>query len=96
LQVLGSFESKDETKGVIIISKPVQLIIMPNSDPSGKPGQVGMAFAPFLQYTDEWKDGVKFVVSDVLTVVTPIRELVNSYNQTFGSGIVLPPGVGQA
>lgn len=95
LQLIGSYESKDTDKGVIVVSKPVQVIIMPNSDPAVKPGQMGMGFAPFLQYTEEWSTGIRLVVSDVLTVSTPIRELVNSYNTTFGSGLVLPPGVGK-
>jgi hypothetical protein len=96
LQIIGGLEDRDDKSGVILISRPVQLVILPNDDPAGKPGQVGMAFAPFLQYTEEWTTGVKFVVTDVLTVVSPIRNLVNSYNTTFGSGILLPPGVGQA
>lgn len=96
LQVIGTYESKDKETGSVTISKPVQLIMMPQAQtPTSKEGQVGMGFAPFLQYTDEWKTGLTFVVTDVLTVATPLRDLVNSYNQTFGSGLVLPPGVGQ-
>lgn len=96
LQVIGVYETKNEKTGSITISKPVQLVMMPQaSTPTSKDGQVGMAFAPFLQYTEEWKTGLTFVVTDILTVATPLRDLVNSYNQTFGSGLVLPPGVGQ-
>jgi sulfate adenylyltransferase subunit 1 (EFTu-like GTPase family) len=93
LQLLGTVEGKDEAEKAIVLSKPVQLVLMPNQDSSGKPGQVNMAFAPFLQYTEEWSTGVKFVVSDILTVATPQTELVNSYNQTFGSGLIVPPGL---
>lgn len=97
LQVIGNYEGKDEKSGTITLTKPVQLIILPQqSHPEVKEGQVGMAFAPFLQYTEEWKTGIRFVVSDVLTVATPLRELLNSYNTAFGSGLILPPGVGQA
>ncbi len=96
VQILGALEGKDDEKGVFLVSKPVQLIIMPNQDPAGKPGQVSMGFSPFLQYTEEWKDGIKFHVTDVLTVLTPMRDLVNSYNITFGSNILLPPGIGAA
>jgi hypothetical protein len=95
LQLVGVFEGKDEESHSIKLSSPVQLIIIPQGqDAAGKGNQVGMAFAPFLQYTEEWKSGLKFVVSDVLTVATPVRDLVNSYQQSFGTGLVLPPGVG--
>lgn len=93
LQLVGVYEGKEENSGSILLSSPVQLIIIPQKE--GSPNQIGMAFAPFLQYTEEWKTGIKFVVSDVLTVATPVRDLISSYNQTFGSGLVLPPGVGQ-
>ena len=93
LQLLGTLEYKDEEKKAIVLSKPVQLVMMPNQDPTGKPGQVNMAFAPFLQYTEEWTTGVTFVVGDILTVATPLSELFNSYNESFGTGLIVPPGV---
>lgn len=94
LQVLGTLEKKDEDGKSVTISKPVQLVMIPNEDPSKK-GQVNMAFAPFLQYVVEWESGVSFMVSDILTVATPARELENNYNTAFGSGLLLPPGVGR-
>ena len=93
LQVIGEYERKVESEGVAVIKKPVQLVMMPKD--AVQPGQVGMAFAPFLQYATEWETGVSFLVTDMLTVVTPVTELLNSYNTTFGSGLVLPPGIGQ-
>jgi hypothetical protein len=95
LQILGDLVDKDEEKKAVILSKPVQLIMVPGQDGAPK-GQVGMAFAPFLQYTTEWETGLSFVVGDILTVGTPQRDLENSYNTAFGSGILLPPGVGRA
>jgi hypothetical protein len=95
LQIMGDLVDKDEEKKAVLISKPVQLIMVPNQDPAASKGQVGMAFAPFLQYTEEWERGVSFVVGDILTVGTPQIELLNSYNTTFGSGLLLPPGVGR-
>lgn len=93
LQIIGVYESKDIEKNSINLIKPVQLMMVPNSQPGAKEGQVGMAFAPFLQYTEEWSTGVPFVIADVLTVVTPMRELLNSYNTSFGSGLVLAGGL---
>lgn len=95
LQILGTLEKKDEDGKSVVISKPVQLVMVPNQDPAGKPGQVSMAFAPFLQYTEEWEKGVSFMVADMLTVATPARELENNYNTNFGSGLLLPPGIGR-
>ena len=91
LTIIGQLETKDATS--VTISKPVQLVTLPNQEPGAKPGQVGMAFAPFLQYTKEWEDGIPFVVADILTVVSPVTDLENSYSTAFGSGLVIPPGV---
>ena len=95
LQVLGTFEKKDEDGKSVVLSKPVQLVMVPTQDQTAKPGQVNMAFAPFLQYTEEWDKGMSFMVADILTVVTPARDLENNYNTTFGSGLMLPPGIGR-
>ena len=92
LQILGDVENKDEKGNSVIVSKPVQLVMSPSEDPSKK-GQVNLGFAPFLQYAEEWKTGVSFVVTDILTVVTPLAELVNGYNTTYGTGLILPPGI---
>ena len=65
--------------------------MVPKSD--NPQGGVGMAFAPFMQYTEEWTGGIAFSPVDVLTVLTPERELANHYNAQFGSGLVLPQGI---
>lgn len=94
LQIIGTLEKKDEDGKSVVISKPVQLVMMPSEDPAKK-GQVNMAFAPFLQYATEWESGISFMVNDILTVVTPLRDLENNYGTTFGSGLLLPPGIGR-
>ena len=91
MQILGDFVGTDAATGKIHVKKPVQVILVPNEQ--SPKGQMGMAFAPFMQYTEEWSKEVPFSVNDVLTVLTPLRELVNNYNTTFGTGLVLPPGV---
>lgn len=91
LQLIGDYTEKKD-QGCVVICKPVQLVMVPNT---GKEGQMGMAFAPFLQFTEEWSSGLPFMVSDILTVATPTRDLLNIYSTGFGSGLVLPPGVGQ-
>lgn len=91
LTIIGKMETKDAKS--VTISKPVQLVTLPNQSHDSKPGQVGMAFAPFLQYTKEWETGIPFIVADILTVVSPVTDLENSYSSAFGSGLVLPPGI---
>lgn len=92
MQLVGDLVSKDETIGKILVKKPVQLVMVPK-----EPGQlqkskneVSMGFAPFMQYTDEWEVGIPFSAADLLTVLTPMRDLINNYNSNFGSGIVIP------
>lgn len=90
MQILGDVTGTDAATGKIHVKKPVQVILVPNEQAKG---QMGMAFAPFMQYSEEWSKEVPFSVNDVLTVLTPLRELVNNYNTSFGSGLVLPQGI---
>ena len=48
-----------------------------------------MAFAPFLDYSNEFKSGIRLALSDVLCMTTPVVELENQYSKMFGSGIML-------
>ena len=50
-----------------------------------------MAFAPFLDYSNEFKSGIRLALSDVLCITTPVVELENQYNKMFGSGIQIAP-----
>lgn len=63
------------------IKEPVQVIVQPTKD-----GPV-MGFAPFLEFSTEFKDGIKIHKGDVLCLTTPVKELQNQYNTIFGAGI---------
>jgi hypothetical protein len=65
----------------VILKEPVQVIMQPT-----KEGPM-MAFAPFLEYCEEFNTGIKITMDNVLCITTPSRELVNQYNKVFGSGI---------
>jgi len=93
LQVLGELGEKDSALGTVTIKNPVQLVNVPMTPADQKEGKAGLAFAPFLRYTEEWETGVVVFSRDVLTVNTPVRELLNAYNAQFGSGLVLPTGL---
>jgi hypothetical protein len=92
LQLVGEFTLVDGSIGKITIKKPVQLVFGPRSEAEAAQGKVGMSFTPFLQYTQDWESGLVFSANDVLSVATPVIELVNGYNSNFGSGLVLPGG----
>ena len=76
-----------EEKTCIKAKQPVQVIVQPTKD-----GPM-MGFAPFLEYAQEFKSGIKFSMSDVLCITTPVRELENQYNQVFGSGIQIASAI---
>ncbi len=71
----------------VVMKQPIQVIVQPTKD-----GPM-MGFAPFLEYAQEFKTGIKFSMSDVLCITTPVRELENQYNQVFGSGITIASAI---
>jgi len=71
----------------IAAKQPVQLIIQQTQN-----GPM-MGFNPFLDYAEEFLRGIKFKMSDVLTINTPSRELINQYNKVFGSGIEIASAI---
>ena len=77
--ILGELDCTSDTE--VNMKKPVQVIMQPT-----KEGPM-MGFAPFLEYCEEFKTGIKFSMDSVLVITTPVRELENQYNQVFGSGI---------
>lgn len=80
----------NEQTAFVEIKKPVQVVSVPPSreNPNG-----GVAFMPFLEYSDEFKTGIRIDRADILTVTTPVRDLENQYNQIFGSGIQIASAV---
>lgn len=64
-----------------VVKVPVQIIMQPSQN------GIGLGFAPFLEFSEEFKTGISFPKDAVLTVTTPVTELLNQYNKVFGSGI---------
>lgn len=83
--VLGTVVKEDDTH--LTIKEVVQVIVQPTKD-----GPM-MGFAPFLEYAEEFKTGIKFSRGDILCTATPVRELLNQYNQVFGSGIQIASAI---
>lgn len=74
----------------VIIKEPVQVVQVPPRS-QNDPGSI--AFAPFLEYATEFKDGFKIKKDDILVTSTPVVELENQYNQIFGSGITIASSI---
>lgn len=66
------------------VKQPVQVVSVP---PKSQADSGGLAFAPFCEYSQEFKTGLSIKASDVLIESTPVVELENQYNSIFGSGI---------
>lgn len=74
----------------VVVKHPVMVMLVPSRDRSESSS---IAFTPFLNYTEEFETGIKIHRSDILTMTTPVVELLNQYNSIFGSGIVLASGL---
>ena len=75
-----------ENQEVIIISNPAML--MPVSHYSGRQDQIQIGLAPWIPFSEEKE--FKLPRDWILLTTTPAQDIVNNYNQAFGSGIVVP------
>lgn len=69
------------------IKKPTQVYIQPSQE---DPSRTMMGFAPYLEFCEEYLTGIKIPKEQVLTITTPVKDLMNQYNKVFGSGIQMP------
>ena len=74
----------------VTIKEPVQVVQVP---PRAQNDPGSIAFAPFLEYATEFRDGFKIKKDDILVTSTPVVELENQYNQIFGSGITIASSI---
>ena len=86
--ILGEVDCNNENQ--VIIKKPVQVIMQPT-----KEGPM-MAFAPFLDYAEEFASGIKISTNDVLCITSPVTELQNQYSKMFGTGIEIASAMPKA
>ena len=75
-----------ENQELIIISNPAML--MPVSHTPGRQDQIQIGLAPWIPFSVEKE--FKLPRDWVLLTTTPAQDIVNNYNQIFGSGIVVP------
>ena len=74
----------DENNNKIKIKQPVQVVSVP---PRSQNDSGGIAFSPFLEYSQEFRTGIEMSKDDILVITSPVVELENQYNTIFGSGI---------
>jgi len=72
-----------DTEDTIKIENPA--ILMPMGD---KGGQMQMGFGPWAPFSDDKE--FEIPRDWIVFISTPGKDLINSYNQMFGSGIVVP------
>ena len=75
-----------ENQEFIIISNPAML--MPVSHTPGRQDQIQIGLAPWIPFSVEKE--FKLPRDWVLLTTIPAQDIVNNYNQIFGSGIVVP------
>ena len=76
-----------ETDSHITLKQTVQVIVQPT-----KEGPM-MGFSPFLEFAEEFKTGITLPKDNIQCITTPMVELVNQYNQVFGSGIQIASSI---
>jgi hypothetical protein len=76
-----------EKENEVMAKQTVQVVVQPQN------GQPMMGFVPFLEFTQEFKTGITFNKSDILSINTPVVELENEYNRLFGSGIEIASSI---
>lgn len=74
----------DEHTSYVLLKTPVQVVSVPPRAANETPG---IAFVPFLEFSQEFKSGIKVSKEDILCITSPLVELENQYNSIFGSGI---------
>lgn len=89
LQLLGEVEKREAEGNLakIYVANPVNVMLVPAKDRQS----TQMMFSPFLAYCEEHKTGIPLHVTDILTVVTPVEDVLREYASMF-SGLVLPKG----
>lgn len=85
LTLLG--EVAEVAEGVVI-THPVNVITVPSTPQK----QGGLAFVPFLEYTQEFDTGIALKRDQILTIATPTEEIARKHQSIF-SNLILPPSV---
>ncbi len=83
-------ELVDEGNVGIKVKNPMQVIAVPPRS-ANDPGGVG--FAPYLAFTEEFDKGIVINNDDILTVNTPVSDLLENYRRMFSRIELAPAGL---
>ena len=83
-------EVLDEGDVGVLVKNPVQVISVPPRS-ANDPGGVG--FAPYLAFVEEFDKGIKIKNEDILTINTPVDDLLENYRKMFSRIEIAPPGL---
>ena len=79
-----------EGDAVTLVKNPVQVISVPPRS-ANDPGGVG--FAPYLAFVEEFDKGITLKNEDILTINTPVADLLENYRKMFSRIEIAPPGL---
>ncbi len=83
-------EVVDEGNVGVKVKNPMQVIAVPPRS-ANDPGGVG--FAPYLAFVEEFDKGIVISNDDVLTVNTPVSDLLEQYRRMFSRIELAPAGL---
>ena len=72
------------------LKNPMQVIAVP---PRSANDSGGVGFAPYLAYVEEFDRGINFNSDDILTINTPVPDLLAQYRKMFSRIEIAPPGL---
>jgi hypothetical protein len=68
---------------IVILSGSAKIMMFPSEE-----GGMGLALMPWLPYSDDKEVEIK--EKNILITVIPSSQILNEYNERFGSGLVVP------
>ena len=83
-------EVLDEGDVGVLVKNPVQVISVPPRS-ANDPGGVG--FAPYLAFVEEFDKGITIKNEDILTINTPVADLLENYRKMFSRIELAPAGL---
>jgi len=72
------------------LKNPMQVIPVP---PRAANDSGGIGFAPYLAFVEEFDKGINFKYGDILTVNTPVDDLLAQYTRMFSRIEIAPAGL---
>ena len=84
--IIGDLSEQEiEGRGFILVDKPAIIMMMPKP---GSDTEFGVGLAPYAPFAEGHR--VPFFPAHIVSIYDPSKEMLNSYNSKYGSGIVQP------